>query len=386
MMILRIAAAATVALATASPRAALAQSDAPAPASIDYSDGASWLCRPGRDDACAVDLTATVVEADGTLGVESHRVRPDAPIDCFYVYPTISTDTTANSDMTPDAAELRVVEQQFARFGSVCRTFAPSYRQVTLAGLRASMAGGGDFDLGGGLAYQDVRNAFTHYVENDNGGRGFVLVGHSQGAFLLISLLRQEIDGKPIQDRLVSAILMGATVPVTRGRDVGGTFESIPLCRAAGQTGCLVTFASYRSTAPPPENALFGRAPAPSLQAACTNPAELSGSDGRLHAYLSTVGTTIVGNRPQRPWVEDGPEIETPFVSVPGLLSARCATNEHATYLEITVHGDPADPRADDIGGDLTPQWGLHLVDVNLAMGDLLTLVRDQSSSWSGAR
>jgi hypothetical protein len=72
----------------------------------------------------------------------------------------------------------------------------------------------------------------------------------------------------------------------------------------------------------------------------------------------------------------------TPFVSVPGLLTARCATNEHATYLEVTVHGDPSDPRADDIGGDLSPQWGLHLVDVNVAMGNLLEIVRRQSEAW----
>jgi hypothetical protein len=75
--------------------------------------------------------------------------------------------------------------------------------------------------------------------------------------------------------------------------------------------------------------------------------------------------------------------VTTPFVSVPGLLTARCATNENATYLEVTVHGDPADPRTDQISGDLTPQWGLHLVDVNLVMGNLLDVVRLQSTLWS---
>jgi len=46
-------------------------------------------------------------------------------------------------------------------------------------------------------------------------------------------------------------------------------------------------------------------------------------------------------------------KIDTPFVSVPGLLTAKCASNEYANYLEITVHADPADPRADDIPGGL---------------------------------
>jgi hypothetical protein len=361
-----------------------AQADGPASTSNDYSDGASWLCRPGRDDACAVDLSTTVVAADGTVSPEPWSADPDAPIDCFYVYPTVSTDSTTNSDMSPDAAERRVVEQQFARFASVCRPFAPSYRQVTLAGLRARMAGGGTSDLGRGLAYDDVRDAFRHYLENDNQGRGFVLVGHSQGSYVLTRLIGEEIDGQALQDRLVSALLLGATVTTAPGRDVGGSFRDIPLCRMADQTGCVVTYVSFRATAPPPENTLFGRASGPEEAAACTNPAALGGGNGALRAYLSAGGNTIVGARRTEPWVRSGPAIETPFVTVPGLLTAECVTNEHATYLQVTVHGDPSDPRVDDIAGDLTPQWGLHLVDVNLAMGNLIDVVREQGAAWEG--
>ena len=353
----------------------------------DYSDPASWLCRPGRSDACAVDLSTTVVRSDGTLSREAWSANASAPIDCFYVYPTVSTDTGMKSDMTPNDPELRVVNQQFARFGSVCRPYAPSYRQVTLAGLRERRTGGAN-SLDQGLAYDDVRDAFRYYLEHDNGGRGFVLIGHSQGSYVLTSLVAQEIDGRPIQDRMVSALLLGATVPVARGGDVGGAFRSVPLCQSASQTGCVIAFSAFRSTAPPPANTLFGRVAEPALAAACTNPAALAGGSGELHAYLSATGGTIVGGgrgRP-RPWVASGPAIETPFVSVPGLLTARCATNEHATYLEVTVHGDPADPRADDITGDLTPQWGLHLVDVNLAMGNLVAIVREQAASWQRTR
>src|SRR5262249_32948809 len=85
-----------------------------APAPNNYGDGKSWLCRPGRQDACAVDLTTTVVAADGQLTQEKWTADPKAPIDCFYVYPTVSTDPTPTSDMTADAAELNVIRQQFA--------------------------------------------------------------------------------------------------------------------------------------------------------------------------------------------------------------------------------------------------------------------------------
>lgn len=83
--------------------------------------------------------------------------------------------------------------------------------------------------------------------------------------------------------------------------------------------------------------------------------------------------------------------VDTPWVSVPGLLTAKCASNEHATYLEVTVNADPADPRVDDIVGDLgmrakpLADWGLHLVDVNLVMGNLLDLVSQQTKTYSRA-
>lgn len=344
----------------------------------DYSDEASWLCRPGRDDLCAGGMDATVVHADGTLSRESWEPDPDAPIDCFYAYPTVSTDQAPQADMDADEAERRVVRQQFARFASVCRPYAPLYRQVSLAGLMAGRSDE-DFDLTRGIQYDDVRDAFRHYLEHDNQGRPFVLVGHSQGSYILTALLAREIEGTPAHDRLLSALLTGATVAVPEGEDVGGALRATPLCRSEGQTGCLVAYSAFRATAPPPENTLFGRVEEPGMTAACTNPANLDGGSAELHAYLSAEGTTIVGARPAEPWVEGGPAVETPFVSVPGLLTAECTTNEHATYLEVTVHGDPSDPRVDDIGGDLTPQWGLHLVDVNLAQGDLISIVEAQS-------
>src|SRR5262245_10914802 len=244
------------------PPSASAQPPAPAaPAAEavkpnDYGDAKNWLCRPGRKgDACDVDETSTTVAADGKLTRETWTADANAPIDCFYVYPTISTDPTPNSDMTADPAELNVVRQQFARFASKCKPYAPMYRQITLAGLRrvlaAPQADAGAI-LAGGVQYDDVRDAWNAYVKNDNKGRGVVLVAHSQGSFILNRLIHDEIDGKPMQARLVSAILLGTTIAVPKGKDVGGSFKTVPLCKAATQTGCVITFASFRSTVPPP--------------------------------------------------------------------------------------------------------------------------------------
>lgn len=357
----------------------------------DYKDDASWLCRPGRTgDACDVDLTTTIVAADGTLTRETFTPDPKAPIDCFYVYPTVSTDATTNSDMTPDPAEKNVILQQFARFGSKCRTFAPSYRQLTIRGLQAALASGTDplARFTDGVHYDDVRDAWQYYMKNDNQGRGVVLVGHSQGAYILQGLIAREIDGTPVQKQLVGAYILGSTFLTPKGKDAGGQFKQIPLCRKAGQVGCVVNYSAFRSNVPPPGNTLFGRTADPAMSGSCTNPATLGGGSAPLRAYLSAGGRLIVmsGGAP-KPWAADK-TVDTPFVSVPGMLMAECKSNEFATYLEITVKGDPADPRVDDITGDLgaaakpLANWGLHLIDVNLAMGNLLDLVEQQSKAY----
>jgi polyvinyl alcohol dehydrogenase (cytochrome) len=244
-------------------------------------------------------------------------------------------------------------------------------------------------ELNRGLGYDDVRDAWNHYLRHDNQGRGVVLIGHSQGAMVLTELMRREIEGQPVQARLVSALLLGTTIAVPPGKDVGGSFQHIPICRSAKQTGCVITFASFRSTLPPSAATFFGKVADPTMTAACTNPAELDGTGGALRAYLSSTGRTITLMAAAGPWVTPERPVDTPFVSVPGLLTARCATNEYATYLEVTVHGNPADPRVDDIVGDLgaagTPtraMWGLHLVDVDVAMGNLLAIVGEEIRAY----
>ncbi len=367
------------------------ESQPPTSAKNDYGNGDNWLCRPGRQDACAVDQTTTVIAADGKLTPEAWAANPKAPIDCFYVYPTVSNDPTPNSDMILGPEEKGAVRVQFARFASQCRPFAPVYRQITLAGLRAALATGTRMtaDPHRALSYNDVLDAWNYYLERDNQGRGVVLIGHSQGSFVLTGLIRNEIDGKPIQSRIISAILLGTSLPVPQGKDVGGAFQKMPLCRSAQQTGCVITYASFRSNVPPPENSLFGRVPGEGMVAGCTNPAALGGGSGELHSYLSNRSFIVGGATAEpKPWVTPVQPIETPFVSVPGLLSAECVSNQNGSYLAVTVHGDAAGPRTSDIIGDVVingqvrPEWGLHLIDVNLAMGNLVELVGRESKAY----
>jgi hypothetical protein len=351
--------------------------------SSTYADPSKWLCRPDKDDVCDRDLDATVVRANGKTKHQRFRAARRPKIDCFYVYPTISTDPEGNSDFVPGEDEELFVRQQAARLGAVCRVFAPIYRQVTLTALLANLGGGDPIPTDSALADADLLDAWKHYIANDNEGRGVLLIGHSQGAIRLIGLLQNEIDPRPeLRARLVSAMLLGWPFQVPVGANVGGDLQNVPLCRRPRDTGCVVAYSSFRATAPPPANSLFGISSGPGLEAACTNPAALAGGRGRLRPYFPTDG----GSLPILPllepeWVDPalGVEIDTSFVTLPKFLEAECARQDGFVFLSIIVHGDPSDPRIDDIGGDLTPEWGLHLVDVNVAMGNLVKIAKRQA-------
>jgi hypothetical protein len=342
-----------------------------------YADDAKWVCRPDApDDACAGDLDATAVAADGTTEVLRHDVAEDPPADCFYVYPTISGDPTPNSDLEP-GEEPGVAFVQAARLTSACRVFAPLYRQVTLGMIGQSIAEVPEGVDPGQVAYDDVVDAFRHFVANDSDGRGFVLIGHSQGAGHLNRLIAEEIDGEPLlRDRLVAAYLLGAAVAVPEGEVVGGDFQNVPLCDADDQVGCVVTYASFRSTAPPPADSFFGRPRRGERVAGCVNPASPAGGPATLHPYLPGEAAFADPTR--------NAEITTPFVTFPDFIRAECVEEGGFSYLSLTVDGDPADPRTDDIGGDLSPQWGLHLIDVQVAMGDVVELARSQIAAYAG--
>jgi hypothetical protein len=365
-----------------------AQDTAPAAAVTDYANPAVWLCRPGRQDACSAPQDATIVAANGALTREAFHAAKNPPIDCFYVYPTVSNESGGNSDLIVTGAEKSVVNAQFARFAAKCRLFAPMYRQVTLTALRAMIVGK-PIPVDRDLAYGDVLAAWNYYLAHDNQGRGVVLVGHSQGSGVLTRLIKDEIDGKPVAAKLISAILMGTSLPVPKGADVGGAFKHISVCRSNSQIGCVIAFADFRANFPPPENSRFGKAPE-GMQAVCANPAALRGGSAMLDAYLSADRISAASDGPREPfdWTTPAKPIDTAFVKVPGLLSAECVADAHGSYLAVTVHSNPGGVRTNDISGDVIvngqvlQDWGLHLIDANLTMGNLVAIVGDESEAY----
>ncbi|HEX8124285.1 MAG TPA: DUF3089 domain-containing protein [Allosphingosinicella sp.] len=375
-----------MALALAGAAPGLAQAPAAAPplaAAPDYRQDSAWLCLPGRADACGTPLATTALNANGYGS--TGQVSPDkaAKIDCFYVYPTVSRDPGINSDLAPGMEENGTAMVQLARFASLCRTYAPVYRQITATGLGRSFTGE-DVRPYFATAYADVLAAWKDFLARRNQGRPFVLIGHSQGAIHLLQLLQQEIEGKPVAKRMLSAILLGWAVEVPQGKLVGGSLKSTPLCSKLGQTGCVITYMSFRASAPPPAGSFLGRATRPGMTAACTNPAALRGGKAKLDSYWFTRSAVAPGATPVT-WSSQGAP-PTPFLRTEGLVTAECRHDGQAGYLAVTENADPKDARTDRIPGDvfiagrLNPGWGLHLVDMNLAQGDLLRLVEAQAA------
>jgi Protein of unknown function (DUF3089) len=157
-------------------------------------------------------------------------------------------------------------------------------------------------------------------------------------------------------------------VAVRKGRDRGGDFDHIPACRRQRQTGCVIAYSSFK-TPPPRGLSIFGRVSSrwvpqknpDRLEVLCTNPAALGGGSGALRPYF----------------LSD----TTPWVSPRGLYHARCRKGKSASWLHVTDIGGPGDSRP-RVEQDQGPAWGLHNVDVNLALGNLVDLVRRQGAAW----
>jgi hypothetical protein len=348
------------------------------PGTASAGGGVHWLCKPGiANNPCSVSLTTTRYSTSlKKLGVDKVKPARHPKFDCFYVYPTVSDQKTpvANFDIDPEQRSIALY--QAARYSSECRIYAPVYRQLTLLGIGAT----GTTTVTPqqrAQAYNDVRDAWRTYLRKFNKGRGVVLIGHSQGSFVLRELVTKEIDQKPkVRRRLVSAILLGGNVLVKKGKDVGGDFKHVRACHSRTQFGCVIAWSTFN--APVPQDAIFGRTNVAGQQVLCTNPAALGGGTGKITAvYPSTPfapGTTIgaatlaVG--------QPVPKATTAWFAFPRAYRAHCSSAGGAHVLEIAGAG------ATQLHAVPSPEWGLHLTDANIALGNLVDLARSQAASW----
>jgi hypothetical protein len=366
--------------------AAALAAPAAAPASV------VWLCQPGvTPDPCHESLATTVQADDGSTKVVTPKAPARPPVDCFYVYPTVSGQQGVNADKSKDAEEIAIARYQAARFSLTCRVFAPMYRQLTLASIYTGSAEARA--AGRKIAYADVREAWLTYLKKFNKGRGVVLLGHSQGAGQLRQLIRNEIDKRPaVRKRLVSALLLGGNVLVRKGQKIGGDFSNVGACTRPKQFGCVIAFSTFDD--PPPDNTRFGRSPdtditganlpaGPDYEVLCTNPASLAANKSstmtsllRSEPFPGAIGAGLVimyGGPP--------PTAPTPWLMPNERYAGRCETANGANVLMVHPVGS-----ARKLNASPTPDWGLHLGDANLPLGNLVADVRLEAKAWLAAR
>jgi hypothetical protein len=337
-----------------------------------------WLCRPGAlPDPCTPGLSTTVYSPTlHAIKVTQPRQVKHPAIDCFYVYPTVSDQTTVNANLTIDPEERSIALYQAARYSQNCRVYAPMYRQITVPALDA---GNAETPAELKLPLIDVRNAFRTYLQKYNHGRGFVLIGHSQGSLVLKQLIAKDVDNKPaVRKRMLSAILLGGNVLVKRGQDVGGTFQHIPACRSATQLGCVIAYSTFDRV--PPNPSLFGRTTVKGDQVLCTNPAALAGGAAKVDPIFPSQpfapGTLIATGIALLKLTQPMPS--TVWSAEPGAYRAHCASTNGANVLEISPLGGAQVPTPSP-----NPTWGLHLVDANIELGNLLSVVASEAAAFA---
>ncbi len=392
----RWAAAAVTALAITALLAACGSSSAPSSGAQASAAKTVWLCLPGqKNDPCSPSLTTTLLSATNqVLGTKTIQPVADPKIDCFYVYPTVSDQKTRQANLDIDPEERSIALYQAAYYSRYCRVFAPIYPQLTLGGIGAvpsssttspttspttSSASPAAAPTNPSSAYAAVLQAWQTYLKYYNHGRGVVFIGHSQGSGELEQLISQQVDNNPsVRKLLVSAIILGGNVTVKTGQDVGGTFSHIPACRSDNQIGCVVAFSTF--DAPVPPDSLFGRSSTPGLQVLCTNPAKLSGGSAVLASVFPSAPFapgTIIGEATPLIGVNP-PKVPTAWVEYSNAYQGACSSAEGADVLQIqAINGAPT-PHAVP-----NPQTGLHLLDAQIGLGNLVQMVGTQSAQYA---
>lgn len=370
---------------------------------LDYSDPNLWVCRPGTDsNPCYGDhgeLDATELLPDGSRQVHKHQRAVNPKFDCFYVYPTVYLSGSGNqTNLSDDSYVLDALMAQGARMSELCEVYAPLYRQVILTpgaapsamtstdagSAPASDAGAPPPLLSGSaatLALGDVRNAFKYYMDHFNKGRKFVLMGHSQGSGMLIGMMQQDVDAVPsVRSQMISAILLGGGATTIAGEHTGGTFVNIPECSSPGETGCVVAYSSFDVNSPPGANTLFGIAPS-GQQTDCTEPGALAGNDAGV--YGGSYFPTHIANALLAPSTPT-PDAGTAFVLYRNAFQGQCVDPNGVSYLQITDLVKPGDPRGEPPYTSVSAAslgFGLHLVDWNLPMQELIAIVSRQAAN-----
>lgn len=203
----------------------------------DYSNLDYWAAHPDKKDP-----------SDSVPAPLRKTYHPDSSVDVFFIYPTTYTDKKESLGINAPIDDANInaktdystILLQASIFNEAGRIFSPRYRQANYAcyfpkNARDSATALAAFEL----AYQDVKAAFSWYLLHHNNGHPIIIASHSQGTTHAKRLIKEFFDGKPLQQRLVAAYLIGMPVEQTY-------FTGIRPCVLPAQTGCVVSWRTFR--------------------------------------------------------------------------------------------------------------------------------------------
>ncbi len=199
----------------------------PAP---DYSLQQNWSALPFRTDV------ADKIPKSETWISDSLKT-----VDVFYIHPTMyGKGKKWNADVANKKLNRKVdnrpVRYQATVFNEDCRVYAPRYRQAIVDVFYNETADG---EKALDLAYEDVKAAFEYYLKNYNNGRPIIIASHSQGTCHSRRLLKDYFDGKELSKQLVAAYAIGYTIKESM-------YSNLKMCDNATQTGCYVSWMSFK--------------------------------------------------------------------------------------------------------------------------------------------
>jgi hypothetical protein len=201
-----------------------------------YEDPAMWFSGPLR---LADDPTKW-----RPSGVKDEAITGKASV--FFVHPT-SFISRSEWNAVLDDGDTNLRTRIFLRglsspFSNAGQIWAPRYRQATIGAFLTAKPEGQDAL---NSAYRDVLLSFEHFLKSIPKDSPIVLVGHSQGARHLTYLMKDRVAGKALANRITAAYLIGW--PISKQHDL--PLLGLPLCAAAEQKNCIMTWASFAEPA-----------------------------------------------------------------------------------------------------------------------------------------
>ena len=140
-------------------------------------------------------------------------------VDTIYIYPTEYEDDSEGAPVFAGINEKTMREpaqetylMQGTAYEDATNVFVPYYRQVNMAA--ASKMTGQELDAAfRSIPQKDVFAALDYYFENVNGGRPFILAGHSQGSAIQSLVLAEYMKDHPeYLKRMVAAYVIGYSI------------------------------------------------------------------------------------------------------------------------------------------------------------------------------